>query len=50
MSLQARQNITPVLVVLGKIHMEAWYPKNLNGNELMMLLETGFSNSQLAIQ
>ncbi|KFZ19975.1 hypothetical protein V501_00373, partial [Pseudogymnoascus sp. VKM F-4519 (FW-2642)] len=46
----ARQNIAPVLVVPGKIHMEAWYPKNLNGNELMMLSETGFSNSQLAIQ
>ena len=44
------QKIAPVLVVPGKIHMEAWYPQNLDGNELILLSETGYSNSQLAIR
>jgi hypothetical protein len=46
----ARQNIPLVLVVPGKIHIEAWYPENLSGNELILLLETGYSNSQLALR
>ncbi|KFY32618.1 hypothetical protein V493_00029 [Pseudogymnoascus sp. VKM F-4281 (FW-2241)] len=46
----AGQNIAPVLVVPGKIHMEAWYPQNLNGNELILLSETGYSNSELALR
>jgi hypothetical protein len=45
----AGQSIAPVLVFPGKIHMEAWYPENLKGNELILLSETGYSNSQLAI-
>ncbi|KFY29345.1 hypothetical protein V491_00092, partial [Pseudogymnoascus sp. VKM F-3775] len=44
------QKIAPVLVVPGKIHMAAWYPQNLDGNELILLSETGYSNSQLAIR
>jgi hypothetical protein len=44
-----RQKIPPILVVLGKIHMESWYPKNLNGDELILLSETGYSNSKLAL-
>jgi hypothetical protein len=44
------QTISPVLVVPGKIHMEAWYPENLGGNELILLSETGYSNSQLALR
>ncbi|KFX88861.1 hypothetical protein V490_07366 [Pseudogymnoascus sp. VKM F-3557] len=35
---------------LSKIHMEAWYPENLHGNELILLSETGYSNSQLALR
>jgi hypothetical protein len=46
----ARQKIEPVLVVPGKIHMESWYPENLHGNELILLSETGYSNSQLALR
>ncbi|KFY86473.1 hypothetical protein V500_07602 [Pseudogymnoascus sp. VKM F-4518 (FW-2643)] len=44
------QEIAPVLVVPGKIHMESWYPENLGGNELILLSETGYSNSQLALR
>ena len=46
----AGQTIAPVLVVPGKIHMESWYPENLDGNELILLSETGYSNSQLALR
>ena len=46
----AGQTIAPILVVLGKIHMESWYPENLDGNELILLSETGYSNSQLALR
>ncbi|KFY68125.1 hypothetical protein V496_01285 [Pseudogymnoascus sp. VKM F-4515 (FW-2607)] len=44
------QTIPLVLVFPGKIHMESWYPKNLRGNELILLSETGYSNSQLALR
>lgn len=44
------QTIPPVLVFPGKIHMESWYPKNLHGNELILLSETGYSNSKLALR
>ena len=46
----AGQIIVPVLVVLGKIHIESWYPKNLDGNELILLSETGYSNRELALR
>ena len=46
----AGQSIAPILVVPGKIHMEAWYPENLYRNELILLSETGYSNSQLALR
>ena len=46
----AGQTIAPVLVVPGKIHMEAWYPENRSGNELILLSENGYSNSQLALR
>ena len=45
----ARQKIALVLVVLGKIHIAAWYPQNLDGNELILLSETGYSNNQFAL-
>ncbi|KFZ23545.1 hypothetical protein V502_01970 [Pseudogymnoascus sp. VKM F-4520 (FW-2644)] len=42
--------IPPVLVVPGKIHMDSWNHENLLGTELFLLSETGFSNTQLALQ
>jgi hypothetical protein len=41
--------IAPVLVIPGKIHMDSWYHTNLEGTELVMLSDTGFSNTQLAL-
>ncbi|KFY97969.1 hypothetical protein V498_01766 [Pseudogymnoascus sp. VKM F-4517 (FW-2822)] len=38
-----------VLVVPGKIHMDSWYHSNLEGTELLLLSDTGYSNTQLAL-
>jgi transposase len=42
--------IPPVLVIPGKIHMDSWYHSNLQGTELVVLSDSGFSNSQLALR
>ena len=42
--------IPPVLVIPGKIHMDSWYHANLQGTELVLLSDSGFSNSQLALR
>ena len=42
--------IPPVLIVPGKIHIDSWYPKNLKGRELILLSDTSYSNSQLALR
>ncbi|KFY20625.1 hypothetical protein V493_07644 [Pseudogymnoascus sp. VKM F-4281 (FW-2241)] len=42
--------IPPVLVIPGKIHMDSWYHTNLEGTELVLLSDSGFSNSQLALR
>ena len=42
--------IPPVLVILGKIHMDSWYHINLKGTELILLSDLGYSNRQLAVQ
>jgi hypothetical protein len=42
--------IPPVLIIPGKIHMDSWYHSNLQGTELFLLLDIGFSNSQLALR
>ena len=41
--------IPPVLVIPGKIHMDSWYHSNLEGTELFLLSDTGYSNTQLAL-
>ena len=42
--------IPPVLVVPAKIHMDSWYHNNLQGIELILLSDSRFSNSQLALR
>ena len=42
--------IPPVLIIPGKIHMDSWYHSNLEGTELVLLSDSGFSNSQLALR
>jgi hypothetical protein len=42
--------IPPVLIIPGKIHMDSWYHSNLQGTELFLLSDSGFSNSQLALR
>ena len=37
--------ILPVLIILGKIHMDSWYYSNLKGIELVLLSNTRFLNS-----
>ena len=41
--------IPPVLVIPGKIHMDSWYHSNLDSTELFLLSDTGYSNTQLAL-
>ena len=41
--------IPPVLVIPSKIHMDSWYHTELRGTELILLLDSGFLNSQLAL-
>jgi hypothetical protein len=40
----------PVLIIPGKVHMESWYHESLQGTELILLSESGFSNDQLAME
>jgi len=40
----------PVLIIPGKVHMESWYHESLQGTELILLSESGFSNDQLAMK
>ncbi|KFY10587.1 hypothetical protein V492_04923 [Pseudogymnoascus sp. VKM F-4246] len=42
--------IPPVLVIPGKIHMDSWYHTNLQDTALFLLSDSGFSNSELALQ
>jgi hypothetical protein len=37
--------IPPVLVIPGKIHIDSWYYSNLEGTELFLLSDTGYSNT-----
>ena len=41
--------IAPVLIIPGKMHMETWYHKNLNGRERILLSESGYTNDELAL-
>jgi hypothetical protein len=42
--------IPPVLIIPGKIHMDSWYHTSLEGTELILLSESGYFNSQLALR
>ena len=42
--------IPPVLILEGKKHMESWYHDNLDGDERILLSESGYSNDQLALE
>ena len=37
--------IPPILIILGKIHMDSWYYSNLKGIELVLLSNSRFLNS-----
>ena len=37
--------IPPILIILGKIHMDSWYHTNLKGTELVLLSNSRFLNS-----
>jgi hypothetical protein len=34
----------PILIILGKVHMESWYHESLMGVETILLLETSYTN------
>jgi hypothetical protein len=43
--------IPPILIIQGKRHMESWYQaKTLIGGEKALLLESGYTNDELAIK
>jgi hypothetical protein len=42
--------IPPVLIIEGKKHMESWYHDNLDGNERILLSDSGYSNDDLALK
>ena len=42
--------LPPILIIPGKIHMDSWYHTNLEGTELILLSDSGYSNSQLALR
>jgi hypothetical protein len=41
--------LSPIIIVQGRQHMESWYNEKLTGNELVLLSETGYTNSELAM-
>jgi hypothetical protein len=42
-------NIPPIIIVQGRQHMESWYHERLQGDELVLLSDTGYTNSELAM-
>jgi hypothetical protein len=42
--------IPPVLIIEGKKHMESWYHDNLDGDERILLSDSGYSNDELALK
>ena len=40
----------PILIILGKMHMESWYHESLSGTERILLSESGYTNDQLAME
>ncbi|KFZ24325.1 hypothetical protein V502_01196, partial [Pseudogymnoascus sp. VKM F-4520 (FW-2644)] len=39
----------PVITVQGRQHMESWYNEKLSGDELVLLSDSGYTNSELAM-
>src|ERR1700716_3377306 len=39
----------PIIIVQGRQHMESWYNEKLSGNELVLLSDSGYTNSELAM-
>ena len=42
------QSISPAIICPGHRFMESWFHENLQGNELLMLSPTGYTNESLA--
>jgi hypothetical protein len=40
----AGKTIPPVLIIQAKLHIESWYHDALQGDELMLLSKSGYSN------
>ena len=49
-SADGREPIPPVIIIQGKHHMESWYRDRLEGKELVLLSENGFTTDALAIR
>jgi hypothetical protein len=43
-------SIPPFLIIQGKLHMESWYHKNLQGEESIAVSDSGYTNSELALE
>ena len=39
----------PVIIVQGRQHIESWYNEKLSGDELVLLSDLGYTNSELAM-
>jgi hypothetical protein len=44
----AGKTIPPVLIIQAKLHMESWYHDALQGDELMLLSESGYCDGSRA--
>jgi len=43
-------SIPPFLIIQGKLHMENWYHRNLKGEERITVSDSGYTNSELALE
>lgn len=39
----------PIVIIQGRQHMESWYHEKLTGDELILLSDSGYTNSELAM-
>ena len=46
----ASLSIPPFLIIQGKLHMENWYHRNLKGEERITVSDSGYTNSELALE
>ena len=40
----SRKVIPPILIIAAKTHMDSWYNEDLHGIELVLLLESRYTN------